>query len=282
MAYREEKRKLPVSSSTPPQFPDDKREFYIEFLHAMNRHELPFTVAGLFSLHEHTGVWRQTKDLDVFVPGECINHVLDALAKRERFETQVWDPVWLAKAWRGEHFVDLITGMSNAVLRVDQSWLDRSVHSEVLGVPCRILGAEELLVSKVFVVRRERFDGADIAHIIYAQGQALDWDRIIHLVGEHWEMLLWSLILFRYIYPAKTNQVPARVWDELLHRFRRELLEPDLSAQFRGSLIDENMFAIDVKEWGMENVIEQYREEHPEKIKHLPQPQTEAQTKRTA
>jgi hypothetical protein len=60
----------------------------------------------------------------------------------------------------------------------------------------------------------------------------------------------------------------------LLRRFRQELLNPNPNAEFRGSLIDENMFAIDINEWGMENVIEQYREEHPEKIKHLPIPRT--------
>ncbi len=270
MSYREEKRKLPISSSTPPQFPPGKARFYIDFLEALNRHSLPYAVAGLFALHEHTGVWRQTKDLDVFVSSENIDHVLDVLSHKEKFETQVWDPVWLAKAWRGDDFADLITGMSNAVIRIDQSWIDRGVQAEVLGVSCCVLGPEELLISKVFVLRRERFDGADVAHIIYAQGQYLDWDRILTLVGEHWEMLLWALILFRYIYPAKTNQVPASVWDLLLSRFRRELLDPDPNASFRGSLVDENMFAIDVHEWGMENVIEQYRAEHPEKIKHLP------------
>jgi len=30
--------------------------------------------------------------------------------------------------------------------------------------------------------------------------------------------------------------------------------------QFRGSLIDEKMFAIDVKEWGQRNMIDEYRE----------------------
>ena len=270
MSLREEERKLPVSSSTPPEFPAEKRRFYVEVLEALNRHRLPFTVAGLFALHEHTGVWRQTTDLDVFIPADKIDRALDVLSHQEHFDTEVPDPVWLAKVWRDDYYVDLITGMSNAIVRVDQSWLDHSVESEVLGVPCRVLGPEELLVSKVFVVRRERFDGADVAHIVYAQGAMLDWERILRLVGDHWEMLLWSLILFRYIYPARTHQVPPHVWDLLLDRFRRELLDPDPKASFRGSLIDENMFAIDVKEWGMENVIEQFRNEHPEKMKHLP------------
>jgi hypothetical protein len=56
--------------------------------------------------------------------------------------------------------------------------------------------------------------------------------------------------------------VPRWVWHELLARFERDLVDPKLDAPFRGSLIDENMFAIDVKEWGLENEIERYRAEH--------------------
>jgi hypothetical protein len=81
-------------------------------------------------------------------------------------------------------------------------------------------------------------------------------------VGEHWEILLWSLIFYRYIYPRHANEVPRRVWHHLLEKFESALVNPDLDAPFRGSLIDENMFAIDVKEWGLENVIEEYREQH--------------------
>src|SRR5882672_221233 len=69
----------------------------------------------------------------------------------------------------------------------------------VVGIQTHILAAEELLASKLFVVRRERFDGADIAHIIYATAGQLDWSRILELSGAHWEMLFWSLVLFRYI-----------------------------------------------------------------------------------
>src|SRR5439155_446590 len=81
---------------------------------------------------------------------------------------EVCDPVWLAKAHRDEYFVDFITGMSNAALTVTDSWITRARPAVILGLPTRILAPEELLASKLFVVRRERFDGADIAHIIYA------------------------------------------------------------------------------------------------------------------
>lgn len=100
------------------------------------------------------------------------------------------DPVWLHKAHRNGFFIDLITGMSNAVITVDGSWIENSRPAMVLAVRARVLAAEELLVSKLFILRRERFDGADIAHIIFASRGNLNWERVLELVGEHWEILL--------------------------------------------------------------------------------------------
>jgi len=149
----------------------------------------------------------------------------------------------------------LITGMSNAVIRVERSWIENSRPALVLDVRARVLAAEELLASKLFVVRRERFDGADIAHIIFATRGNLDWERILALVGEHWEILLFALVLYRYVYPANSEYVPSWVWQRLLVRFSDELTNRNPSAKFRGSLVDDKMFAIDVAEWGMENVL---------------------------
>jgi len=142
---------------------------------------------------------------------------------------------------------------------VDESWIRHAVPASVLGIPTRVLAPEELLVSKLFVTRRERFDGADIVHIIYGTAGNLDWGRILHHAGEHWEMLLWALVLFRYVYPAQTHYVPGVLWQDLLDRFRKLALEPDGQGKFRGSLIDDNMFAIDVKDWGLDDVLQEYR-----------------------
>jgi hypothetical protein len=148
--------------------------------------------------------------------------------------------------------------MSNAVIRVDQSWIDRAFDSEVLGIPVKVLAPEELIASKIFVAFRERFDGADIAHTIYAAGNSMDWSRLLALVGDHWGMLLWALVLFQYIYPT-SNAVPKLIWDELLTKFRAEIDNPDPKIPFRGTLLDERMFAIDVTEWKLPNILEEYR-----------------------
>jgi hypothetical protein len=266
----EQVKPLPVSSSQPPQFAPEQEHLFREVLGVLNERKLPYVVSGAFALHEHTGIWRDTKDLDIFLAPDEVRPAMDAL-HQHGFKTEICDPVWLCKARQGDFFVDLISGMSNAVIRVDQSWIDRAFESEVLGVQAKVLAPEELIASKLFVTFRERFDGADVAHVVYAAGNSMDWNRLLSLVGDHWEMLLWALVFFHYIYPS-SNAVPKLIWDELLTKFRAELDNPDPKAFFRGSLIDEKMFAIDVHEWKLHNVIEGYREQAELKSSEVTEP----------
>jgi hypothetical protein len=164
----------------------------------------------------------------------------------------------LFKAHRNDFFVDLITGMSNAAIVVEDSWIQLARPATVQGVSTRVLAAEELIASKLFIARRERFDGADIAHVIYGTQGKLDWQRILRMAGEHWEMLLWALVLFRYVYPGQTSYVPKEVWGDLMTRLQDGVTHPDSKAKFRGSLIDDKQFAIDVNEWGLANLMQEY------------------------
>jgi hypothetical protein len=249
---------LPVSSSTPPEFAPEQRAMFVEVLSLFNAKSIPFAVSGAFALHQHTGIWRDTKDLDLFLAPEDVPCALNALDSGG-FETEVCDQVWLCKARRKDFFVDIITGMSNAVIAVQRDWIDRANEAAVLGVPVKVLAAEELIASKLFVARRERFDGADIVHVIHGTAGKLDWTRVLHLLGEHWMVLLWTLMLYQYVYPAHSEFVPRVLWNDLLSRLSDELDHPDPRAVFRGSLIDDKMFAIDAKEWGMANLNEQMR-----------------------
>ena len=249
---------LPVTSSVPAELPEKQEALARDVLVALGQQRIPYAVAGAFALLQHTGICRSTKDLDLFLTADNWSAALLYL-QGLGFECEVCDPVWLAKVHRDNYFVDLITGMSNAAVSVDDSWIQRARPAVVLGVYAPVLAAEDLLVSKLFVTRRERFDGADVVHIIYGTEGNLDWGRILQLTGEHWEMLLWALVLFRYVYPAQTHYVPAVLWQDLLGRYLRLVLEPDGRGRFRGSLIDDNMFAIDVKEWGLDDVLQEYR-----------------------
>lgn len=247
---------LPVTSSVPPQLQGDQKAVFQDVLTILEETHLPYAVSGAFALQHHTGIFRFTKDLDIFLSPEEAPAALSHL-QETGFECEVCDPVWLAKAHRDGYFVDLITGMSNGAITVDASWIERSRSAMVVGIKSRVLAPEELIASKLFVTRRERFDGADVVHIIYALRGNLDWNRILRLAGEHWELVLWSLMLFRYIYPAHSDYVPRALWEDLLARFIDEIRSPDPNARFRGSLIDEKMFAIDVEEWGLDDVLKE-------------------------
>jgi hypothetical protein len=253
-----ESEQLPVTSSLEPAWAAEARECYREVLQIVRETNIPCAIGGAFAIQVHTGIWRWTKDLDLFMVSSAVPQALDALGNRG-FETHVEDPVWLAKAHRGEYFVDLITGMGNGCLMVEASWIERSLRGSILGLECNVLRAEELIASKLFVTRRERFDGADIVHLIRVCGRNLQWDRLLELSEEHWELLYWSLVLFAYVYPAHTGIVPEKIWSGLTQRFSERVRQPSRGAPFRGSLIDPNMFAIDVDEWGERDLYSESR-----------------------
>src|SRR3954470_258735 len=56
---------LPVSSSVQPTLPPEQLGFFREVLEMMNEQGFPYVVSGAFALQEHTGIFRDTKDLDL-------------------------------------------------------------------------------------------------------------------------------------------------------------------------------------------------------------------------
>jgi hypothetical protein len=253
------------------EIPEEQATLFREVLTVLEEKRFPYAISGAFALRQHTGICRFTKDLDLFMTASTSREMLSHL-EEQGFSCEVRDPVWLSKVHKGEFFVDLITGMSNGVVVVEDSWIKRASPAMISGVETRVLAPEELVASKVFVAKRERFDGADIAHVIYGTYPNFDWDRLLQLMGEHWEMLLWSLLLFRYVYPAQTHYVPAPVWNRLLEKFQSEIAKPEPHAKFRGSLVDENMFAIDIHEWGLANLLEEKRKIRLEELEHAQNP----------
>jgi hypothetical protein len=269
---------LPVSTSHPPDFVPEALACYQEAVECLAEAGIPFAIAGAFALHQHTGIWRSIKDLDIFLEAGMVPQALQMLQQRG-FRTDISDPVWLAKAYCGDYFVDLITALGNAALLVDRTWIERAEPYQLFGIPCRLLGAEEIIASKIFVSRRERFDLADVAHLIRKLGMRLDWKRLLHLMTGHEELLLWSLVFFAYVYPARVNLIPRELWNTLLQPLMNHLDHPQRDAPFRGTLIDPNMFAIDVDEWGERDLYRENCEHHPRLLEEKPQSNSDSGSK---
>ena len=64
----------------------------------------------------------------------------------------------------------------------------------VLDVPVRLIPPEEMIWSKSFVRERERYDGADVAHVLRACADTLDWPRLVRRFDAHWRVLLHHLV----------------------------------------------------------------------------------------
>lgn len=256
----------------PPDFSAEQIRLFGSVLRLFNECGLPYAVSGALALHEHTGIWRITKDLDLFLPPDFLRAGLEVL-REEGLETEVLDSVWIGKARQNGHLIDLITGMSNGAISVDTSWIERSLESWLFGIRTRVLALEELIASKVFIARRERFDGADVCHLVYASRGAVDWDRVFALVSQKGkdqaQILLWHLVLYSYVYPAYLDYVPTAVWDTLLGALRGQVDHPDRASRFRGTLIDERMFNVDVADWGLPDMGAELRREKRAEVKRM-------------
>jgi hypothetical protein len=155
---------------------------------------------------------------------------------------------WLGKALDRGHFVDMIFAGGNGLIEVDDDWLNHGVPSVVLDVPVHLAPPEEMIWSKSFVQERERYDGADVAHILRKSGPALDWMRLLRRFAPHAPVLLSQLLLFQFAYPDHRHVVPDWVMDEL---WRRSRSEPPLAAGLcRGTLLSREQYLVAVSQWG--------------------------------
>lgn len=202
------------------------REFYREAMEFLARAKIPFLVGGAFAFIHQAGIDRSTKDLDIFVLPSDVQRLLRA-STDAGYEADLVFSHWLAKIRSPSGFVDVIFSSGNGVAVVDDGWFEHASQREVLGVKVMVAPPEESIWSKSFVMERERFDGADVAHIILALGDTLDWRRLIDRFGPHWRVLLAHLVLFGFIYPSVRSKVPASVMKELTQRLQRETNSPD-------------------------------------------------------
>lgn len=233
-----------------PTFGTEQEEVYGEILDALDRVVIRYMLGGALALNAYTGIWRDTKDLDLFVPEDAVAEVLKTL-EGASFETEVTDPVWLAKGWKGEFFADVIHATHNGVGPVDESWFQHAKEITVLDRRVLVIPAEEMLLSKIFVAAKDRCDVSDVLHTIFGTRGNLDWDRILDKIGEHWELLLAQLHIYRYVYPSHASYLPRRVLDLLHERYERESAPQGEPLRFRGTMLDEDDFDVDVKAWGL-------------------------------
>jgi hypothetical protein len=232
------------------QPPPEAEEFYIEGLKLLAQSDIPFLLSGTYAVTTYTGIVRPTKDLDIFCKAGDYPRIL-AFFQERGYHIEVEDERWIAKIFKGKYFFDIIYSCRTTEIAITDEWFEDAPEIEVYGTKVRIIKPTELIWSKIFVQDRYRYDGADVAHVILRQNEAIDWKRLLRYMELHWEVLFTHLVNFRYIYPSERDLVPRWLMDELLARMQAHLDMPESKVRVcRGRLFSARDYVTDITEWG--------------------------------
>jgi Uncharacterised nucleotidyltransferase len=228
--------------------------FYSEAIRQLVLSNIPFLLAGTYAVSAYTGISRQTKDLDVFCRAADYPHILVHF-KKLGYRIVIEDERWLAKVFKGRAVLDVIFASSNGTMPIDDMWFEHARQTVVFGTPVRVIGPTELIWSKCFVQARDRYDGADVAHLILRANDQVDWSRLLAYIDMDWEVLLMHLLNFRWIYPSEQKKIPDWLMDELLGRLSAQRQQLPYQPRIcRGRLLSRRDYEIDVTQWGFTDV----------------------------
>jgi hypothetical protein len=226
------------------------QDFYLRILDVLGGGSIEFLVGGAFALRVHTGIERDTKDFDIMLRPRDVERVL-GLCRNAGFQADYAFSHWIAKIHFGEHFIDLIYRAGNGLCEVDDKWFERAREAEVLGRPLLLCPVEEMIWQKAYIMERERYDGADVLHLLRSNAATLDWNHLISRFGEDWRVLFSHLVLFGYVYPQQRADIPLPVMDRLIAQFRDELAAPPMDDKLcRGPLLSRAQYLSDIERWG--------------------------------
>jgi hypothetical protein len=242
-----------ITSQSPPILEREEEDIFRQGLRVLNNTGVTYAVGAAFARYIYTGIWRSTKDLDVFLKPQDLKLVMDEF-KEAGFETHVESPHWLAKAKKNGHTIDLIFGTGHGLLPIDDSSFAGSQQAKIVGVNTRLFPIEEMIAAASFINVRGRFDGAEVLHLIQGSRGELDWERILRRLGDNRQLLLWHLILFDFVYPGHKDYLPRELMVELFDEVRQNWESSRYSPKaFRGTVIDPFSFRVDIDDWGYED-----------------------------
>ncbi|MBV8214237.1 MAG: nucleotidyltransferase [Verrucomicrobia bacterium] len=186
--------------------------------------KIDFLVGGAYALAEYTRINRDTKDFDLFLRPEDVEPAL-TMWRKAGFAADYTFTHWLAKVQCGRVYIDIIFRSGNGLGSVDDVWFEHARQATIFSMEVKIVPPEELIWQKAYIMERERFDGADVTHMLSACAPNLDWDRLVNRFDLDWRVLWSHLILFGFIFPSKRHLIPSALMKEFAARGLREQTE---------------------------------------------------------
>ncbi len=199
------------------QMAEPQKDLYCGVLEKVRERGLRFSIGGALATGSYTGIFRDTKDLDLYVLPEGKDdfvHLLAGCGWGDYFDKLPYDRSWIYRASNEDDtIVDIIFGMANQPTRVTEEWLKRSIVFELNGSPISVLAPEELIRAKLFVLQRLRCDWPDLLNLIYCVGRSVDWEYLVKKLGDNEPLLGSLLLIFSWLCPGEASFLPAFVWE---------------------------------------------------------------------
>lgn len=199
------------------QIPEKEWALYDLVLNGAAERNIPFALGGAFALATYTGCWRNTKDLDLYVPPEHKDRMIQLTADLgmvDYFDTKDYDRWWIYRAVKDETIVDIIWAMANHRQQIDELWMS-GPEVTLRGHRVKALPAEAMLWDKLYIMQRDRCDWPDVLNLLYAVGPDLEWEVVLSRVGDDMPLLTGALSVFRWISPDRARLLPSWVWERI-------------------------------------------------------------------
>jgi len=180
--------------------------------------EIPFAVGGGFAVAAYTGRWRDTKDLDLYTLPSARDALIQVTAEAgltDLYAHAPYDPSLIYRAGCGDVIVDVLIAMANMRAQVDEQWLREGAEIHIRGERLPVVPAEEMVWNKLYVMQRYRCDWTDVLNLLYAAGDGLDWEYLLHRMGDDKPLLAAALSLYRWICPGRSRRIAGWVWERL-------------------------------------------------------------------
>lgn len=178
---------------------------------------LGFAMGGGLTFSAYSGNLRNTKDMDFFVMPRDHERFLAIMAEHgfEEYQEVPYDPTWSYRGHKDGFIVDLLWRMLNNRTIVDEEWVTRGWEVTIKGVSFRLISPEELLWSKLYIIRRERCDWPDILGLMHAQASEMDWDYLLARLGADAPVLGSVMALFRWLCPTQAAALAPAMWERV-------------------------------------------------------------------
>lgn len=221
----------------PESISQEQWSFYQRVIAECNAAGLRFAIGGGLAIGVYTGLWRETKDIDLYVlpsDREKLKGILAKLGLEDYYEQLPYDREWIYRSVKDKVIVDVIWAMANHKTEVDERWIEGGPEVTIWGETFRVVPPEEMIWAKLYVMQRDRCDWPDVLNMFYAQRENLDWRHLLERLGPDSALLHGALIIFRWLAPHRAQEIPAWLWRDL----ERAAVPEDVFAELSRSRAD--------------------------------------------